>query len=650
MNLRWIGGLLGGILVLGCARHEGPVAAPMAVDSALAAYEAMRVDKAVAVGEKIGRNEALLRQWAGTGDTLELYLLGHRAGLHRNAGELDSAVYYSERQVARAGALGDSAALANGHFRLGFYSRMANRYDASLEHYYKAIQVYKAMGDSLNAGKKLLNLANLLNFGGNYQEAEDMAVEGLAYLENLPAGEDNRFVAGLLNALALSSKNRKNYDDALAWYQRALEVESTPLATLNIRNNIGAVYLLQGQPAKARDLLGELLADPVLGGEQNPTDRARVLDNLGLALARLGDPGAEALLQEAYRLRQAQNYKAGLLFSALNLSEFYEPRDPARAREFALQARGLSRELENPDDQLLALARLTRVSEEAKPYALAYQALADSLGGARARARDNFAKVRYETEKNRQNYLLAKQEAAQKTLELRQARTRNLLLGVLLLGVAATGVLLMRLQRNRARRRQLEASYETEARISKKVHDELANDVFNIMNYASGRSLQGEAEREFVLGQLDQVYAKTRNIARNTAEVPADGAFDRRLKELIDGYNDERTRIVLRGLDKIPWQRLSPTGQTTCYRVVQELLVNLKKHSGASLALLEFTRNGRWLEVRYKDNGVGLPPGALQGRSGLANAETRIRATGGTLTLPAENKGGLACSFTLPLN
>jgi signal transduction histidine kinase len=170
------------------------------------------------------------------------------------------------------------------------------------------------------------------------------------------------------------------------------------------------------------------------------------------------------------------------------------------------------------------------------------------------------------------------------------------------------------------------------------------------MNYASGRSLQGEAEREFVLGQLDQVYAKTRNIARNTAEVPADGAFDRRLKELIDGYNDERTRIVLRGLDKIPWQRLSPTGQTTCYRVVQELLVNLKKHSGASLALLEFTRNGRWLEVRYKDNGVGLPPGALQGRSGLANAETRIRATGGTLTLPAENKGGLACSFTLPLN
>ena len=645
--------LLLSILLLGACqgeRKKESFTPAKAIDSVFLAYETLRTDKDADVEEKLRLNKELLTRYGNTGDSLEFALLKHRAGMHRSLGQLDSTLMDTRKLLDRATAVRDTANMADAYFRLGYYNRLLDQYDASLEGYYRAVELYKALGDSINTGKKLLNLANLLNQQVNLHEAEELAVEGLKYLEASPEGANQKYVSGLYNALAISTMKAQNYGEALSWYNKALMASRDSIINFRIRTNIATVYLHQQKYAKARNLLREMADDPFWDSGEYPKDLARVLDNLGWAKSKLGEPDAERPLQEGLKLRQAAEFKRGILESYLHLAEHYSRNNVGRAREMAIRAYDLAQQLGLQDDTLSALSLLIEFAERPRAYALEYKRISDSLTGARVRSRDNFAKIRFESERNRQNYLIAQEQAAQRALELERADRRNLLL-LGLLALLVTGAYLgYRYLQWTNRLKRLKASFEAENRISKKVHDELANDLFNIMNYASQKPLASEGDREFLIDQLDRAYARSRNIARESAAVSVGKDFRQELKGLADGYHSEGTRILLKGLDTFPWERLQDLGKATCYRVLQELLVNMKKHSGATLVLLEFSRPGRWLLVRYKDNGVGLRAENTVRRNGLANAENRIRALGGSFTVSPEQDSGMECTFTLPLN
>jgi gentisate 1,2-dioxygenase len=60
-----------------------------------------------------------------------------------------------------------------------------------------------------------------------------------------------------------------------------------------------------------------------------------------------------------------------------------------------------AKEIKNPDDQLEALQKLIALepSEKSKFYFSKYQKINDSLQNARSKAKNQFALIRYETEK-----------------------------------------------------------------------------------------------------------------------------------------------------------------------------------------------------------------------------------------------------------
>ena len=73
--------------------------------------------------------------------------------------------------------------------------------------------------------------------------------------------------------------------------------------------------------------------------------------------------------------------------------------------------------------------------------------------------------------------------------------------------------------------------------------------------------------------------------------------------------------------------QLSNEKQITLYRVIRELLVNMKKYSQASLVVLNFTLD-KELKVNYSDNGIGFEKKNEPG--GIQNAENRIYGVNGT--------------------
>jgi len=87
--------------------------------------------------------------------------------------------------------------------------------------------------------------------------------------------------------------------------------------------------------------------------------------------------------------------------------------------------------------------------------------------------------------------------------------------------------------------------------------------------------------------------------------------------------------------------------RTCVYRVVQEALQNVSKHSHATYARVEVRQAGERLELRVEDDGQGFDPKRSRGM-GLLGMEERVRQLGGRVEVSSVAGKGTTVSVTLP--
>ncbi|MDB0613689.1 hypothetical protein PL371_17810 [Tenacibaculum maritimum] len=88
---------------------------------------------------------------------------------------------------------------------------------------------------------------------------------------------------------------------------------------------------------------------------------------------------------------------------------------------------------------------------------------------------------------------------------------------------------------------------------------------------------------------------------------------------------------------------LSKEQQIVLYRLLRELLVNMKKHSKATLVVITFFKLKNSIKVQYKDNGIGAKEAVI--KNGLQNMETRINSIGGSIIFETEEEKGFKSVF-----
>lgn len=87
------------------------------------------------------------------------------------------------------------------------------------------------------------------------------------------------------------------------------------------------------------------------------------------------------------------------------------------------------------------------------------------------------------------------------------------------------------------------------------------------------------------------------------------------------------------------------------YRVAQEALTNVRKHSAATEVCVGIVAHPEGWEIHIRDNGTGFPnPRLLHGRKGLgmANMRQRMEEIGGQLTIGNHPLGGAVVRIRLP--
>jgi len=116
----------------------------------------------------------------------------------------------------------------------------------------------------------------------------------------------------------------------------------------------------------------------------------------------------------------------------------------------------------------------------------------------------------------------------------------------------------------------------------------------------------------------------------------------------------ERSKIPVK-LELAPnLGRLTRELETTIFRVVQECLTNIHRHSESPTASICFTRDARNVRVEICDRGKGMPrsgyestPGPVRPGVGIQGMRERVRQMGGTLDIHS-NKQGTRVVVTLP--
>ena len=137
----------------------------------------------------------------------------------------------------------------------------------------------------------------------------------------------------------------------------------------------------------------------------------------------------------------------------------------------------------------------------------------------------------------------------------------------------------------------IQTSYDTETRIAKRLHDELANDVYHTMSFAEAQDLSSNQNKEILLTNLDTIYSRTRNISKENSSIDTGLHFVAGLKEMILGFNTDAVNILIYHMDSVNWNALAANKKIIVYRVLQELLVNMKKHSKCSLVVITFKKH-----------------------------------------------------------
>jgi len=223
----------------------------------------------------------------------------------------------------------------------------------------------------------------------------------------------------------------------------------------------------------------------------------------------------------------------------------------------------------------------------------------------------------------------------------------------------------------------LSAQEEERKRVARELHDGLAQRLavlrldlrriekeIGAQREPSGAPGRDEAGAEDVLARMREaidsvngLIDETRRIAQNLTpaileDIGLTSAIQRSLREFSSRTN-VRVECDLIDLDGL----FTPAQEINFYRIIQEVVYNIERHSRASAVVLSIHRDAHAIEFVVKDDGVGfdvqraVASSSSQGdHRGLRGLQERARLVNGELSIASVPRKGTSVSLTVPIS
>jgi two-component system sensor histidine kinase UhpB len=200
---------------------------------------------------------------------------------------------------------------------------------------------------------------------------------------------------------------------------------------------------------------------------------------------------------------------------------------------------------------------------------------------------------------------------------------------------------------------------ETERRhLARELHDEIgqALTAMKINLQAAQKSSDSTSVRlNESIAAIDGLLQQVRNLSLDLRPPLLD---DLGLASALRWYVDQlsqRTGIHARFVSDPDLERLAPTLETTCFRVAQEALTNVVRHSKAKNVVVKLEMENGILQLSVCDDGIGFNSIAMRKRSeqgaslGLIGMEERASLAGGALSVKAVTNEGTTVLARFPV-
>jgi signal transduction histidine kinase/ligand-binding sensor domain-containing protein len=204
----------------------------------------------------------------------------------------------------------------------------------------------------------------------------------------------------------------------------------------------------------------------------------------------------------------------------------------------------------------------------------------------------------------------------------------------------------------------LESQEQERRRIAAELHDSLGQSLLTVKNYAT-MALKEPTLPEKTQKQLREIsdsasasIEEVRSIARALRPYQLDRfGLTKTLEDTFETVTRAGVLQINAAIENVDGL-FSAEAEISIYRIAQESLNNVVKHSRASAARFEVRKDDGVLRMTLEDNGVGFDYETVINRSssgfGLANLRERVRLLGGTLKIEASPGKGTRLAVDIP--
>ena len=119
---------------------------------------------------------------------------------------------------------------------------------------------------------------------------------------------------------------------------------------------------------------------------------------------------------------------------------------------------------------------------------------------------------------------------------------------------------------------------------------------------------------------------------------------------MISSYSSPQQKVLVIGNEQNIWQNVSQNIQSEIFYSLRELMINMKKHSQATLVSVKFEKIENILKIKYTDNGLGMGNAENKKLSGIKNTENRIENIGGDINFEKNLQKGLQVNISIPIH
>lgn len=519
------------------------------------------------------------------------------------------------------------------YYKWGEYLHYNNKMDSAYLMFSRAVN---SSTDSLEKGKACNYLGMMQRSTGDLYGAQLSLAAGLTALDAKNT-EHREIISFIYNELGNTSLDLKRFNEAISYYDSAIKIAIDTGHRLEMMNGKATALQKKGNYGEAIVIYDSIL-------RLQPADRAltaRAISNRART-EWLQDQNYPVLNEYWYvlKIRLDSQDNLGLNASYAHLSDYYAGNRPDSALWYAGKMYEKATEIESPDDVLEAMDKLIRLNSSAglkEQWYERFKKLNDSLQMSRDTTRSRFALIRYDVQKSKADNLMLQQRITGQRLLM----TGLIALAVIIIIGLSTWY---RKRRIRLKRESENAIRELKLKTSQKVHDVVANGLYRIINELEHNKTMDTEEQ---ISRIEELYEKSRNISYDDTGAQIED-YQKQIHRLINSFSDQHTPVIVVGNEASFWSKLTPSQKHQLQLVLNELLVNMKKHSAAKNVVIQFKIENATCLINYRDDGLGFPP-EIEFGNGLNNTVSRIKSLKGQVIFGKSEKKGASVAISFPL-